>query len=121
MSYSGKEGYWSVEHLVKEKPRAPEEPISWNFIADTKFSTLNIAQIKEGIKLHIHKNHDEIIYFFSGEGEFHLAGKKMKIKPGDVAFVPAVVPHGGEMKSCVLVSLYAPFFDKDNPDRVFVE
>ncbi|MFQ5999104.1 MAG: cupin domain-containing protein [Candidatus Bathyarchaeia archaeon] len=120
MSY-GKEGYWNVEQLIKEKPRAPDEQINWNFIANTKLSTLNIAQIKEGIKLHVHKEHDEIIYFFSGEGEFNLAGRKMKIKPGDITFVPAGTPHGGQMQSCALVSIYSPYFDKDNPDRVFVE
>jgi len=73
-----------------------------------------------GIPLHIHKYHDEIIQLLEGEGEVVIGDEKRNFKKGDVFFVPKGVPHALRF-GCVILSIYAPAFDTDNPDRVFLE
>ena len=76
-----------------------------------------------GMKPHFHETHDEIATVVDGEVEFLVDGEVRKLGPGDVVTIPAGTIHapihteGG----CTLVSVFAPWFDPENPDRVVVE
>lgn len=44
--------------------------------------------------IHIHEHSEEIFLFTRGSGVFHLDGKEIPYKAGDVFCVPKGVPHG---------------------------
>jgi quercetin dioxygenase-like cupin family protein len=76
-----------------------------------------------GMKPHYHESHDEVMTVVEGQVDFRLGDEVRSMAPGDVVSVPARVIHapihteGG----CLVVSVFAPWFDPDNPDRVFIE
>lgn len=43
---------------------------------------------------HIHHKQDETFLFLKGEFELEVEGKRYRVKPGDVAFVPRGTAHG---------------------------
>jgi mannose-6-phosphate isomerase-like protein (cupin superfamily) len=47
----------------------------------------------EDIGMEIHKYIDQILVFVQGNGEANINGQKSPIKEGDLAFVPAGIPH----------------------------
>lgn len=47
----------------------------------------------EDIGLEVHKKIDQILVFVQGKGEANINGKKIPIKEGDLAFIPAGTPH----------------------------
>ncbi len=47
----------------------------------------------EDIGLEVHKKIDQILVFVQGSGEANITGKKIPIKEGDLAFVPAGTVH----------------------------
>ncbi|MBI2846285.1 MAG: cupin domain-containing protein [Chloroflexi bacterium] len=112
--------FWDVQKVAKEKTPSPKEPITWTYMHQGKYATLNIVQALTEIKPHIHKDHDEVVYIFSGKGKFTIGDITHDIGPGTVYFVPAGVVHGGKIENGVAVSTYAPFFDFKKPDRVWV-
>ena len=118
---------WS-ELEVMEKARAGENGsdvernINYTFLHQGDHCTLNSVQMasKTGIPPHIHKYHDEIIQIMEGEGKGTIGNIETKLKKGDVFFVPKGVPHSLPFP-CLILSIYAPAFDPDNPDRVFLK
>jgi quercetin dioxygenase-like cupin family protein len=76
-----------------------------------------------GMRPHLHETHDEIITLVEGRVEFRVGDQVRMLGPGDVVTVPAKTVHaplhtpGG----CTIVSVFAPEFDPDDPDRVFVD
>ncbi len=46
-----------------------------------------------GPPLHIHHKQDETFFFLEGIFEIELEGKRLKMKPGDVAFIPMGAVH----------------------------
>jgi quercetin dioxygenase-like cupin family protein len=61
--------------------------------------------------LHVHEE-EQIVLVLEGELEFELDGDVRMMRPGDVAVIPAWVPHGARTKE-------APCFEVDvfNPPR----
>lgn len=43
---------------------------------------------------HTHEQSEEIFLFTRGTGVFHLGGKDISYKPGDIIYVPQGVEHG---------------------------
>lgn len=37
---------------------------------------------------------EEVLYITAGEGEAHLGGDRARVRTGDLAVIPAMVPHG---------------------------
>lgn len=122
-SKASKGGFWSLSQILQDNPRPNDQPIKWVYPAQGKHGTLTVVQAGAGqIRPHIHKEHDEIVYVFSGEAEFTIGDKTQNIKAGDLLYIPEGTVHFGKFKSdAVAISIYAPWFDPNNPDRVWVE
>ena len=122
------DNFWSALEVL-EKARKAEDGrdekhnINYTFLHHGEHCTLNAVQMADsvhGIPLHIHKDHDEIIQLLDGEGEVVIGDEKKILKKGDVFFVPKGTPHALRF-ACIILSIYAPAFDTDNPDRIFLE
>jgi mannose-6-phosphate isomerase-like protein (cupin superfamily) len=116
--------FWNPEDIIKESPFGPDEPVKWVFLdTDCRFGTPNVAQIRGGIREHTHDDHDEFIYTIRGEVEFTVGGVTRIVKAGDLLTIPAGVRHKATILSpdTAGLSIYSPFFDKDNPDRHFTD
>lgn len=117
-------GFWNISELLAENPLPADEPIKWNYLAQGEHSTVNVVQSRGGRRLHIHKDHDEIVYILSGERDFRVGEVTRRVRPGDLVFIPAGTVHGPVAAPGVVgasLSVYAPAFDPQNPDRVWVE
>lgn len=115
------QGIWDLEQVIRENPVSGES-IRWVFLAQGPNSTLNVVQSPIGIKPHIHREHDEIVYILKGEGTFRLGDRTFPYKAGQVVFAPAGTVHGPISDNYVAaLSVYSPTFDPDNPDREFVD
>ena len=122
------DNFWSASEVL-EKARKAEDGrdekhnINYTFLHHGEHCTLNAVQMADsvhGIPLHIHKDHDEIIQLLDGEGEVVIGDETKILTKGDVFFVPKGTPHALRFK-CIILSIYAPAFDTDNPDRIFLE
>lgn len=76
-----------------------------------------------GMKPHYHETHDEVLTVIEGSIDFRLGDEVRTIGPGEVVSVPAGVVHAPihTREGCLMVSVFAPWFDSENPDRVFIE
>lgn len=118
--------FWSESEII-EKGRSAEAEMAeyatkFSFLNRGHHCTLNSVQIarEKGFPLHIHRYHDEVIEILEGEGEVVVGDEHRTLKKGDVFFVPKGMPHALRMR-CRIMSIYAPAFDTDNPDRVLLE
>ena len=78
--------------------------------------------IKKEVKKHKHVSHSEHVYILEGEGEMLLGDKTIKVKRGDVIFIPKNTVHSFKTTSvdpAKIISVQAPHFD--GKDRVIVE
>ena len=78
--------------------------------------------IKKEVKAHKHVNHSEHVYVLDGEGEMIVADNKMKIKKGDMIFIPKNTFHSLKVTSSApvkVLSIQSPMFD--GKDRVMQE
>ena len=119
---------WSNEDILKKAKDSASGPgrdiknnAGYTFLWEGGHCTLNAAQLKrqDGIPLHIHKEHDEVIHVYEGEGEVIVGKESQFVRKGDICFVPKGVPHCLKF-ACVILSVYAPAFDPGHPDREFV-
>ena len=114
--------FFNLEEEVEREPLPKNQEMSMRFLKHLEFSGVNIAQLKSKIDPHHHSDHDEIIVVIRGEHEFTVADETRKVKPGDLVVVPAGVPHGVNAgKEYAVLSIYAPAWEEENPDRVFLE
>lgn len=121
-----KEFCWTLEEVSKQNPIGPDERAKWFWFKKGSYASANLVQVRggEGIKAHIHKDHDEFIYVVRGEAEFKVAGVTRKAKSGDFLIIPAGIVHGVTVLSdgALILSIYAPFYAADpNFDRILVE
>ncbi len=78
--------------------------------------------IKKEVKLHKHVFHTEHVIILEGEGEMLVAEKKIKIKKGDIVFIPKGTPHALFVTSAIpvkIISVQSPHFD--GTDRVMIK
>jgi mannose-6-phosphate isomerase-like protein (cupin superfamily) len=91
----------------------------------TTLTNTSMAVIEPGggLRPHYHRDHDEIIVFLSGNGQFRIGDQIRPVKAHDVVTVPAGVVHTtfhAETR-IVLAAVFSPNFDLANEDRVYVE
>src|SRR5690606_25963885 len=112
-------------HQVRAEHPAPDAGLLLTWVQHTERSSTGIVDIKPGGGLapHIHETHDEIITVLEGSVEFRFGDGTFLAGPGDVMAVPAGTVHGPvhSPDGCLMVSVFCPWFDPENPDRVFVE
>ena len=121
-----KEFCWTLADIIKQNPISPNEKAKWFWFKGGHYAKANLVQVRsgEGIKTHIHKDHDEFIYDLRGECEFKAAGATQRVKPGDFLVIPAGTVHGLQVLSdgAVFLSIYAPFYAEDPDfDRILFE
>jgi len=78
--------------------------------------------IKKEVRLHKHITHSEHVYIVEGEGEMMLGNKKLKVKKGDIVFIPKNTFHSLKVLSetpVKVISIQAPVFD--GTDRMLAE
>ncbi len=121
-------GIWNLKEVLRQNPVPSEEAEGKSFSESLKrtviaqgnhFSVLLVqAQPQTVPYLHVHEDHDEMIYILEGEGEFIVGDVAKLVKPGDIIYAPAGTVHAPNfpVKGVRLV-VYAPCFDPDNPDR----
>ncbi|HET8569221.1 MAG TPA: phosphoribosylformylglycinamidine synthase subunit PurS [Candidatus Limnocylindria bacterium] len=112
-----------VRSTVEEKgPLGPDEPVRITWVGHSPRSSAGVAQIGE-VRPHIHTEHDEIIQVIDGDAEFLLEERRLRAGPGEIVHVPAGIVHAvrAAAGACTFTTVFAPQFDPDRPDRVFVD
>jgi mannose-6-phosphate isomerase-like protein (cupin superfamily) len=90
-------------------------------IGSDSLSSGNVIWIKTELKAHKHLTHSEHVYVIDGEAEMRLGDKTVKIKNGDIIFIPKGTVHAVKVTSkrpLKVLSVQAPY--SDGTDRVFV-
>jgi len=119
----GKSVQWERDHLLETAEKGqdmnnPEKGIALTFLAHTDNASVNVVELKKALLPHAHMEHDEVIVVMEGSGEAVVDGEIRQFGPGDIFFCPKGTYHGFNSR-VKLFSVYMPFFDTDNPDRVF--
>lgn len=104
--------------------KAPKvyENIYSKLIASDSLSSSFIIFIKKEVKKHKHVSHSEHVYILAGEGEMVLGDKIIKVKKGDIVFIPKNTAHSLKVTSkepVKVLSVQSPYFD--GKDRIFIE
>jgi len=118
-------GFWKVADVDAALAAGEGGQLRWNWLAHGEMSTANIIHAEpggpEGGFLHYHAEHDETLFIASGTGTFDLGGDERPIGPGTVIFIPRGTIHEPKLMSGgTMLSIYAPAFDPEHPDRYFV-
>lgn len=104
------------------KAPASYENIYSRPIGSDSLASSFVIFIKKEVKAHKHVTHTEHVYILEGEGEMILGDKKIKVKKGDIVFIPKGTVHSLKVtssKPCKVLSVQSPMFD--GKDRVFIE
>jgi mannose-6-phosphate isomerase-like protein (cupin superfamily) len=107
-----------------ENPLGESESLRTTWVHHGDHSSAAITSIGPGgIGPHIHHEHDEVVVVIEGEADFRLGEDVKTVTLGDLVTVPAGTVHApiNSSAGCVLISVFAPRFDPDNPDRHFVD
>lgn len=81
-----------------------------------------VIVVKKEVKKHKHASHSEHVYVLEGTGEMLLGDKTIKVKKGDVIFIPKDTPHAVKVtskKPMKVISVQAPQFD--GKDRIMLD
>jgi quercetin dioxygenase-like cupin family protein len=63
------------------------------------------------IPVHTHP-HEQITYLLEGEMHFIVGDERTLMKPGDIAIIPGMVPHGGHtVTRCRVIDAFVPARD----------
>lgn len=76
-------------------------------------SCYHIRLTRDGVmKPAYHKKASELIWFIKGRGVAELAGRRVRIKTGDVLFIPALTAHGFSTSSSLeMLAMLTPRVD----------
>jgi mannose-6-phosphate isomerase-like protein (cupin superfamily) len=89
-------------------------------LASDSLSSSFVIFIKKEVKKHRHVFHTEQVIILEGEGEMLLEDKIIKVKKGDIVFIPKNTLHSLKVTSSSAVkvlSIQSPYFD--GKDRIF--
>lgn len=118
--------FWSADEMLKRvhsgEIESKELGLKWAYLNYGEFCTLNVVKISNpnGIPLHTHNEHDEVVQILEGECEVTIGDEARLLKKGDTFFVNKATPHGVRGIG-TLLSIYGPSFDPMKPDRVFIK
>ena len=112
-------GVFNIDSLLEVYTLGEEQTVLSEEIAWDSISSLHLIQVRESVPAHHHARHSENFWVVRGAGQLTLAGRKYKIKAGDVVHVPQGTPHAfhnlGSVPA-VIVSVFSPGYD--GKDRV---
>jgi quercetin dioxygenase-like cupin family protein len=85
-----------VEAYIDSDPRGrvfPAFPI--NCFTGAEHTAVVYFEVQPGDYLPTHTDSaEEVLYIVAGEGEAHLGDELGRVRTGDLAVIPAMVPHG---------------------------
>jgi mannose-6-phosphate isomerase-like protein (cupin superfamily) len=86
---------FEVDKLLAEYPLEEVEKVKVVPMADTKYSTVQMMIVKQGVEVptHYHKDHDEVVYIKKGKGIIILDGTRYYVEEGMVVLIPRRVRH----------------------------
>jgi len=113
-----------IDDILAANPLKATEKAQIINVAQDDTVTVNVARAREGagLKPHIHKTHDEMIYIIKGTGQMFINGKWIDVKPGTVHFNPMNKVHATRntgKEDLVLLSIFTPAMKE--PDRHYVD
>ena len=113
-----------IDDILAANPLKAAEKAQIINVAQDDTVTVNVARAREGagLKPHIHKTHDEMIYIIKGTGQMFINGKWIDVKPGTVHFNPMNKVHTTRntgKEDLVLLSIFTPAMKE--PDRHYVD
>lgn len=113
-----------IDDILAANPLKATEKAQIINVAQDDTVTVNVARTREGagLKPHIHKTHDEMIYIIKGTGQMFINGKWIDVKPGTVHFNPMNKVHTTRntgKEDLVLLSIFTPAMKE--PDRHYVD
>jgi mannose-6-phosphate isomerase-like protein (cupin superfamily) len=113
-----------IDDILKANPLKATEKAQIINVAQDDTATINVVRLREGagLKPHIHKTHDEMVYIIKGTGQMFINGKWIDVKPGTLHFNPMSKVHATKntgKEDLVLLSVFTPSMKE--PDRYFVD
>lgn len=111
-----------IQSLDTIKAPANYDGIYSRMVASDSLSSSFVIFIKKEVKKHKHEAHTENVYILEGEGEMFLGDKIIKVKKGDIIFIPMNTIHSLKVTSSIpvkVLSIQSPHFD--GKDRIFVD
>jgi mannose-6-phosphate isomerase-like protein (cupin superfamily) len=112
----------NIQSLDTLRPPASYENIYNRPLYSDSLASSFVIFIKKEVKTHKHVTHSEHVYILDGEGEMTIGDKKLKIKKGDIVFIPKNTFHSLKVLSATpvkVISIQAPMFD--GKDRLMAE
>ena len=116
-----------IAHAPGVRVQHPADPngllLTW--VRHTERSSTGVVDIAPGggLKPHVHESHDEVMTILEGTVEMRVGDETFTAVAGDVISVSAGTIHAPvhSEEGCLMISVFAPWFDPENPDRVFVD
>jgi quercetin dioxygenase-like cupin family protein len=113
-----------IDDILAANPLKASDKAQIINVAQDDTVTINVVRFVEGagIKPHIHKTHDEMVYIIKGSGQMFIDGKWIDVKPGTVHFNPINKVHATRntgKENLVFLSIFTPSLKE--PDRYFVD
>ena len=100
---------------LETDPATAGDPIKRTFLFDGEHISCNVNVLDEREDvIHIQPDHDEIVLVVQGTCGFRVGDETMRVKAGDLMFIPRDTVHGPIVDSgrVALLSVFAPFFDR---------
>lgn len=100
---------------LETDPATARDPIKRTFVWDGQHVSANLTLLEDtGDALHVQPNHDELVLIIEGECGFRVGDETMRVKAGDLIFIPRDTLHGPIIDSgrVAALSIFAPFFDR---------
>jgi quercetin dioxygenase-like cupin family protein len=103
---------------------APPEPganVTTVEVGRHRTASVHHLRVSEGVKAHVHREHDEQVVVLAGEGTVRLGDSAQEVSAGSVVVIPRGTVHSLVVTGSAVeaVSIFSPPFD--GKDRHFVE
>ena len=113
-----------IDDILKANPLKATDKIQVINIVQADTVTINIVRRVEGagVKPHVHRTHDEMIYVIKGSGQMLINGKWIDVKAGTFHFNPMNRVHATRntgKEDLVVLVVFTPALKE--PDRYFVD
>jgi mannose-6-phosphate isomerase-like protein (cupin superfamily) len=113
-------GVFAIDSLLKVFPLG-DRPVRSEEIAWDSVSSMHLIQISGSVPMHIHESHSGNLMIVRGAGRLTLAGRKYKVKAGELVHIPKGTKHSFHSLAAVptvVISVFSPGFD--GTDRILV-
>lgn len=115
---------WSLiglDSVLARQALAEGESLRVTPLGGGRHSTAVLIQLAPGAQVagHVHREHDETIFLFSGELRLRAGEEVRALRPGEWAGIPEGTPHGARAgpAGAVAISIYAPVWDPRDRHR----